>query len=101
MKDYKLVIADDVDFDIEEAIEWKEEHDAYLSTINELLEAIDKCYGSPHSGSNLSARVSRPTKVKYFLIKDYVLLYEITGENEVTAYRFLSTKSDWISMIQI
>ena len=38
MKEYKLIIADDVDFDIEEAIERKEEYGAYQSTIDELLE---------------------------------------------------------------
>jgi len=103
MKEYKLIIADDVDFDIEEAIERKEEYGAYQSTIDELLEEINSCYKrletSPNSGSNLSARVSRPTKIKYFLVQDYVMLYEITGEDEVTAYRFLSTKRDWINMI--
>ena len=100
---FNLIVADDVDFDIEEAIERKKEYGAYQSTIDELLMEINSCYtaleNSPKSGSNLSARVSRPTKIKYYLVKDYVMLYEITGENEVTVYRFLSTKSDWINLI--
>ena len=103
MKKFNLVIADDVDFDIEEAIERKKEYGAYQSTIDELLEEIDSCYTkmekSPKSGSNLSARVSRETNIKYLLVKDYVMIYEITGEEEVTAYRFLSTKTNWINMI--
>jgi len=44
MKEYKLIIADEVDFDIEEAIERKKEYGAYPSTIDELLEEIDSCY---------------------------------------------------------
>ncbi|MCL1991072.1 MAG: type II toxin-antitoxin system RelE/ParE family toxin [Defluviitaleaceae bacterium] len=100
---FNLIIADDVDIDIEEAIERKKEYGAYQSTIYELLKEINSCYtkleSSPKSGSNLSARVSRETNIKYLLVKDYVMIYEITGEEEVTIYRFLSARTNWINTV--
>ena len=99
MNQYHLIISKQVDKDIEKIISRKKEFGTYQSNINHFLKEIDSCYDrletSPYTGSNLSARVNRKTNKKYFVIEDYVMIYEITTKKEVFIERILSAKSNW------
>ncbi|MCL1990541.1 MAG: type II toxin-antitoxin system mRNA interferase toxin, RelE/StbE family [Defluviitaleaceae bacterium] len=99
MKKYELRIADDVGLDIDEIVERKKTFGTYQSNIEKFLEEIDLSYErletSPTTGSNLSARVDFQTKKKYFVIQDYLMIYEIIDDKIVHVSRILPAKSNW------
>jgi len=99
---YNVQVPRIVKSDITKAVNRKREFDAYESSILEFKNEIDKKVKSlaisPLSGANLEARVHRPTKVKYFVIEDYLLFFEVK-ENTVSVIRFMSAKSNWINKI--
>ena len=102
IKHYIVHVPSIVKSDITRAVNRKREFDAYESTILEFKEEIDKkvklLETSPLSGANLSARVHRLIKAKYFVIEDYLLFFEVK-ENHVHVMRFLSAKSNWMNKI--
>ena len=85
--------------DVDAAVERKREYNAYESNITkfkkEISERIALLKTSPKIGSNLSARVDRETTIKYFVVGDYLLFYEIEADKNVNVYRLLSAKSNW------
>lgn len=99
MSDYHVVITEKFTADVERAIARKREFGTYESNIeifkNEIKKRTLQLKTSPKSGSNLSARVDYETNDKLFIIDDYLMIYEITGKEEVTVYRLLSAKSNW------
>lgn len=88
--------------DIEEAAFYKEGlgmmPDNVLKFKKDVLSAIRRLEESPKAGANLSARIDIETNVKYNVIDDYILFYEIEGE-VVKVVRLLPAKSNWMNVI--
>lgn len=85
-----------------EAIFYKKELGTYQENLKkfqmELTEFMDILKTSSKIGSNLSVRISIETNIKYRVIEDYILFYEVLG-SEVYVLRVLPAKSNLMNTI--
>ncbi|MGT9066129.1 type II toxin-antitoxin system RelE/ParE family toxin [Enterococcus faecalis] len=83
MSNYNVTVSEQVLRDMREAIFYKKELGTYQENLKkfqtELTEFMDILKTSPKIGSNLSVRIGIETNVKYRVIQDYILFYEILG----------------------
>lgn len=102
MSNYNVTVPEQVLRDMREAIFYKKELGTYKENLKkfqtELTEFMDILKSSPKIGSNLSVRIGIETNVKYKVIQDYILFYEILG-SEVYVLRVLPAKSNWMNTI--
>lgn len=102
MSNYNVTVPEQVLRDMREAIFYKKELGTYQENLKkfqtELTEFMDILKTSPKIGSNLSVRIGIETKVKYRVIEDYIMFYEILG-SEVYVLRVLPAKSNWMNTI--
>ena len=102
MSNYNVTVSEQVLRDMREAIFYKKELGTYQENLKkfqtELTEFMDILKTSPKIGSNLSVRIGIETNVKYRVIEDYIMFYEILG-SEVYVLRVLPAKSNWMNNI--
>ncbi|MFZ2190761.1 MAG: type II toxin-antitoxin system RelE/ParE family toxin [Blautia wexlerae] len=102
MSNYNVTVSEQVLRDMREAIFYKKELGTYQENLKkfqtELTEFMDILKTSPKIGSNLSVRIGIETNVKYKVIQDYIMFYEILG-SEVYVLRVLPAKSNWMNNI--
>ncbi|USI67042.1 type II toxin-antitoxin system RelE/ParE family toxin [Enterococcus faecalis] len=102
MSNYNVTVPEQVLRDMREAIFYKKELGTYQENLKkfqtELTEFMDILKTSPKIGSNLSVRIGIETNVKYRVIEDYIMFYEILG-SEVYVLRVLPAKSNWMNTI--
>ena len=102
MSNYNVTVSEQVLRDMREAIFYKKELGTYQENLKkfqtELNEFMDILKTSPKIGSNLSVRIGIETNVKYKVIQDYIMFYEILG-SEVYVLRVLPAKSNWMNNI--
>ena len=102
MSNYNVTVSEQVLRDMREAIFYKKELGTYQEKLKkfqtELTEFMDILKTSPKIGSNLSVRIGIETNVKYKVIQDYIMFYEILG-SEVYVLRVLPAKSNWMNNI--
>lgn len=102
MSNYNVTVSEQVLRDTREAIFYKKELGTYQENLKkfqtELTEFMDILKTSPKIGSNLSVRIGIETNVKYKVIQDYIMFYEILG-SEVYVLRVLPAKSNWMNNI--
>ena len=102
MSNYNVTVPEQVLRDMREAIFYKKELGTYQENLKkfqtELTEFMDILKTSPKIGSNLSVRIGIETNVKYKVIQDYIMFYEILG-SEVYVLRVLPAKSNWMNNI--
>ncbi|MDG6192354.1 type II toxin-antitoxin system RelE/ParE family toxin [Lactococcus garvieae] len=102
MSNYNVTVPEQVLRDMREAIFYKKELETYQENLKkfqtELTEFMDILKTSPKIGSNLSVRIGIETNVKYRVIEDYIMFYEILG-SEVYVLRVLPAKSNWMNTI--
>ena len=102
MSNYNVTVSEQVLRDMREAIIYKKELGTYQENLKkfqtELTEFMDILKTSPKIGSNLSVRIGIETNVKYKVIQDYIMFYEILG-SEVYVLRVLPAKSNWMNNI--
>lgn len=102
MSNYNVTVPEQVLRDMREAIFYKKELGTYKENLKkfqtELTEFMDILNSSPKIGANLSVRIGIETNVKYKVIQDYILFYEILG-SEVYVLRVLPAKSNWMNTI--
>ena len=100
---YELKIADDFYIDLDAIIDSKEEYGMYESNLNEFKKDVDgrliQLTTSPKSGANLSARVNKETAIKYFVIHDCLMFFEILSEDKVEVLRIFPAQTDWMSKL--
>ena len=88
---YNVITSSETVRDIEDAVFYKEGLGMHPENIvkfkQSIVNVVRKLADSPKTGANLSARVDEPTDVKYSVIDDYILFYEIDG-NVVKVLRF-------------
>jgi hypothetical protein len=102
LSNYNVTVPEQVLRDMREAIFYKKELGTYQENLKkfqtELTEFMDILKTSPKIGSNLSVRIGIETNVKYRVIEDYIMFYEILG-SEVYVLRVLPAKSNWMNTI--
>ncbi|WP_258076402.1 type II toxin-antitoxin system RelE/ParE family toxin [Enterococcus faecalis] len=102
MSNYNVTVSEQVLRDMREAIFYKKELGTYQENLKkfqtELTDFMDILKTSPKIGSNLSVRIGIETNVKYKVIEDYIMFYEILG-SEVYVLRVLPAKSNWMNTI--
>ncbi|WP_339014774.1 type II toxin-antitoxin system RelE/ParE family toxin (plasmid) [Lactococcus garvieae] len=102
MSEYTVIVAEQVYRDTQEAIFYKESLGTYETNVSEFAKEvatfIKKMETSPKIGSNLALRIGIDTNVKYNVIEDYIIFYEIVGL-EVYVLRLLPAKSNWMNTI--
>jgi Plasmid stabilisation system protein. len=102
LSNYNVTVPEQVLRDMREAIFYKKELGTYQENLKkfqtELTEFMDILKTSPKIGSNLSVRIGIETNVKYRVIEDYILFYEVL-DSEVYVLRVLPAKSNWMSTI--
>jgi len=102
LSNYNVTVPEQVLRDMKEAIFYKKELGTYQENLKkfqtELTEFMDILKTSPKIGSNLSIRIGIETNVKYKVIEDYIMFYEILG-SEVYVLRVLPAKSNWMNTI--
>ena len=99
---YTVIIPEQVNRDTDEAIFYMQSLGMYPKNISEftkqLATFIKKLETWPETGYNLSSRIDIDSSIKYFVIKDYILFYEII-DTQVTVIRLLPATSNWMSII--
>jgi toxin ParE1/3/4 len=99
---YKVITSSETVRDIEEAVFYKEGLGGYPENIvkfkQDVVSTIRKLADSPKIGANLSVRIDEETEIKYSVIDDYILFYEIEGEI-VKVLRLLPAKTNWMNTI--
>ena len=99
---YKVITSSETVRDIEEAVFYKESLGAYPENIvkfkQAVVDTIRNLVNSPKIGSNLSSRIDGETEIKYSVIDDYILFYEIESDT-VKVLRLLPAKTNWMSTI--
>ncbi|QKG76686.1 type II toxin-antitoxin system RelE/ParE family toxin (plasmid) [Streptococcus canis] len=99
---YSVITSSETVRDIDDAVFYKEGLGMYPENIlkfkQNVVDVIRKLADSPKTGANLSARVDEPTNVKYSVIDDYILFYEI-DDDVVKVLRLLPAKSNWMNTI--
>lgn len=99
---YTVITSSETVRDIEDAVFYKEGLGMYAKNIakfkQNVVDTVRKLADSPKTGANLSARVDEQTDVKYNVIEDYILFYEIDGD-VVKVLRLLPAKSNWMNTI--
>ncbi|KPJ23264.1 hypothetical protein AKK44_00295 [Streptococcus phocae] len=99
---YNVITSSETVRDIEDAVFYKEGLGMYPENIvkfkQSVVDVVRKLADSPKTGANLSARVEEETNVKYSVIDDYILFYEIEGD-VVKVLRLLPAKSNWMNTI--
>ncbi|WP_282799456.1 type II toxin-antitoxin system RelE/ParE family toxin [Lactococcus lactis] len=102
MSNYNITVPEQVLRDMREAIFYKKELGTYQENLKkfqmELTEFMDILKTSSKIGSNLSVRISIETNIKYRVIEDYILFYEVLG-SEVYVLRVLPAKSNLMNTI--
>jgi len=103
MKEYDVIIPREVYRDIDEVVFYKQELGVYQKNIERFVEEIylgfKKLETHPKTGHNLSTRVTVPTKIRYFVIQDYLMFYEITSEDTVSVISVVSAKTNWMNTL--
>lgn len=103
MSQYNLIISDEFSADFETILADKKAYGTYESNIaifeEEINKRLIKLTTSPKSGANLNARVRIETAIKYFVIDDYLMFFEIISETEVEVIRLLPARTDWNSKL--
>lgn len=98
MKKLNLIVPTVVHEDINEIIFYKKSLGSYKSNIDKLVQEIYKMFDhlveSPKIGRDLSSRVDVSTTLRYLVVQDYLIFYEIDGRN-LLVIRILSAKSNW------
>ena len=88
--------------DIQEAIFYKKNLGTYENNLSNFSKKVAMCIKkmevSPKIGSKLSLRIPLDTQVKYQIIDDYILFYEIV-DLQVFVLRLLPAKSNWMRSI--
>jgi len=100
---YKANVPQQVIRDIDEAVFYKTQLDTYPENIAKFINRLNEILWqqletNPKFGSNLKTRIDVPTEVKYIVVGDYILFYEVEG-NIVNVLRLLPAKSNWMSKI--
>ncbi|MGV3011780.1 type II toxin-antitoxin system RelE/ParE family toxin [Streptococcus thoraltensis] len=99
---YQVITSSETVRDIEEAVFYKEGLGVYPENIvkfkEDIVSVIRKLADSPKIGSNLSARIDEETEIKYNVIDDYILFYEIEVD-VVKVLRLLPAKTNWMNTI--
>ncbi|MBP2622275.1 type II toxin-antitoxin system RelE/ParE family toxin [Streptococcus panodentis] len=102
MTNYRVIVSAQVLRDAREAVFYKQGLGVYPENLaafkKDLADFVKRLELSPKVGSNLSARIPQQTAIKYRVIQDYILFYEIAGQ-EVYVLRLLPAKSDWMQTI--
>ena len=103
---YTVNVARQVYRDVQESVFYKKELDTYPENIEKFiinLESLiyDKLSEFPFTGVGLSFRLDISTNIRYILIDDYILFYDVQEENKyVDVLRLLPAKSNWMNTIQ-
>ena len=99
---YHVITSSETVRDIEEAVFYKEELGTYPENIlkftQTVVATIRQLATSPKIGANLSARIDKDTDIKYSVIEDYILFYEIENDT-VKVLRLLPAKTNWMNII--
>lgn len=99
---YKVITSSETVRDIEEAVFYKEGLGVYPENVVKFKKAvvstIRKLVDSPKIGANLSARIDEENEIKYSVIDDYILFYEIESDT-VKVLRLLPAKTNWVNTI--
>ncbi|ELY5748719.1 type II toxin-antitoxin system RelE/ParE family toxin [Streptococcus iniae] len=99
---YKVITSSETVRDIKEAVFYKEGLGVYPENVVKFKKAvvstIRKLVDSPKIGANLSARIDEENEIKYSVIDDYILFYEIESDT-VKVLRLLPAKTNWVNTI--
>ncbi|MFK4899219.1 type II toxin-antitoxin system RelE/ParE family toxin [Lactococcus petauri] len=102
MNEYTVIVAEQVYRDTQEAIFYKESLGTYDTNVTEFAKEVATFIKNmetlPRIGSSLALRIGIDTNVKYNVIEDYIIFYEIIGL-EVYILRLLPAKSNWMNTI--
>lgn len=99
---YKVITSSQTVRDIEEAVFYKEGvgfyHENILKFKRKIINSIRSLENMPEIGTDLSSRIDEQTNIKYLVVEDCILFYEIEGNN-VIILRLLPAKSNWMNTI--
>jgi plasmid stabilization system protein ParE len=101
---YRINLPRQVVRDVQEALFYQEQLGTYPQNIDSFSVEIDnliweKLVQSPKTGANLSARVPIETDIKYMVVQNYLLFYEIVANDQVDVLRLLPARSDWMTTL--
>lgn len=101
---YKVNVSRQVLRDIQDACFYKKQLGTYAENIDNFVRELDELIysrlsDSPMVGPSLSSRVDIETSIRYQVVNDYILFYDVVGTETVNVLRLLSARSDWTTVI--
>ncbi|MFD2308667.1 type II toxin-antitoxin system RelE/ParE family toxin [Enterococcus termitis] len=101
---YSLSIAAQVERDLKEITFYLTELGMYQTNVDQLVnnifDGLDQLQTHPLSGSPLANKTIIPTEIRYLIIDEYLIFYEVV-ERAVNVYRILSSKQDFINILKL
>lgn len=101
---YKVNVSRQVLRDIQDAVFYKKQLGTYARNIDNFVRELDELIysrlcDSPMVSASLSSRVDVETSIRYQVVNDYILFYDVVGAETVNVLRLLSARSDWATVI--
>lgn len=104
MARYELRVSSQVERDLREIKFYMKNLGMYESTIEGFFSNVYKTLEliaiTPMIGTSLSTKVTVSTNIRFFVVKGYLIFYEISGR-EVNVYRIISERKDYIRILKL
>jgi addiction module RelE/StbE family toxin len=101
-KKYALKIARQVSRDLKEIQFYREHNNAYKENTDKLIKdirvEIRRLGLSPKTAPSLNSKTPIPTNLRYSVVDDYVIVFEIV-DDVVNVYRVFYGKQDYLSQL--
>lgn len=102
-KTYTVVIAQQVVRDLNEIERYLVGWGTYQSTIDQFVEhiyqSIEQLQVHPFSGVSLNHKTPIPTKIRYLVVDNYLIFYQVNDE-VVSVIRILSEKQEYLRILK-
>lgn len=104
MKNYKLHLSPQIERDLSEIVFYMQELSTYESNISKFLDRIYSAFeflqATPLLGQSLENKIDAPTGMRFYIVSQHVIFYEIVGDViEIT--RIISEKKDYIRILDL
>ena len=102
MKNYSLNISPQIENDLSEIVFYMKEIGSYETTVADFLDKIYTAFEflkvTTLLGQTLTAKIDAPTNMRFYIVEQYIIFYEIVDEIiEIT--RIIPTKKDYIRIL--
>lgn len=104
MNNYKIKIAAQVERDLNEIelymLGWGTYQQTIDDFINHVYDRIEALLLHPFMGEDLGNKTIIPTNLRYLVVDDYLIFYEVIAD-QINIYRVVSQRKDYIRLLKL